>query len=186
MQKGPDLLTSDDISKLLARVALGDRRAFDQIYDQTSAKLFGVALRLLRNRAEAEECVQEVYIKIWHRADRYSVSEASAMSWLIAIARNQAIDRLRQRKEKQDSLDDASDIKDNKPDPEENTIAGSERRRIEVCIDRLDEEKSAAVRGAYLEGYSYQELATRSNVPLNTMRTWLRRSLIKLKECLEE
>ncbi|HEY7643585.1 MAG TPA: sigma factor, partial [Hyphomicrobiales bacterium] len=90
---GPDpLLTPDDISKLLARVALHDRAAFDLVYEHTSAKLFGVALRLLRDRAEAEDALQEIYLKVWQRADHYAVSRASAISWLVAIARNHAID----------------------------------------------------------------------------------------------
>jgi RNA polymerase sigma-70 factor (ECF subfamily) len=88
------LLTAEDISKLLARVALRDRRAFDALYEHTSAKLFGVALRLLKDRAEAEDALQEIYIKVWQRAETYALSQASAISWLVAIARNHAVDRL--------------------------------------------------------------------------------------------
>ena len=158
------------------------------LYEHTSAKLFGVTLRLLKNRTDAEDALQEVYVKIWHRADKYAASDASAMSWLITVARNHAIDRLRQGKSErqQDSLEEADDITDDRANPEMSAVAGSERRRIDECFERLDAEKSKAVREAYLEGYSYKELADKNNVPLNTMRTWLRRSLMKLKECLEE
>lgn len=180
------MLTPDDISTLLASIALRDRQAFDTLYQHTSAKLFGVVLRLLRDRAEAEDALQDVYVKVWRRADQYAVSRASAMSWLIAIARNHAIDRLRARKANHEELDEARAIADDAPSPEAQVEAGGERARIETCMQRLDEGMARAVRGAYLDGYSYQELAERHAVPLNTMRTWLRRSLLKLRKCLEE
>jgi len=180
------LLTPQAISTLIAQVALGDRQAFDDLYVHTSARLFGVSLRLLKDRHEAEDALQEVYVRIWQRADRYATSDASAMSWLIAIARNHAIDRLRARKPASAPVDAAVDVADGRPTPEGDAVAGSERRRIDHCLQRLEEARSAAVRGAYLDGYSYQELADRFEVPLNTMRTWLRRSLLRLRECLEE
>lgn len=180
------LLTPDGISKLIAQVALGDRRAFDDLYVHTSAKLFGVSLRLLKDRHEAEDALQEVFVRIWQRADRYAVSEASAMSWLISIARNHAIDRLRARKPTAAPVDAAVDVPDRRPTPEAEAIAGSERQRIDSCLDLLEDDRAAAVRGAYLDGFSYQELAERFSVPLNTMRTWLRRSLLRLRECLQE
>jgi RNA polymerase sigma-70 factor (ECF subfamily) len=180
------LLTPDELSTLLPRVALRDRQAFDLLYEHTSAKLFGVALRLLKDRAEAEDALQEIYLKIWQRADSYALSQASAISWLVAIARNHAIDRLRARKVTGELDENAASVADDAPSPEASAIAGSERARVEGCLERLKDEKADAVRGAYLEGYSYQELAERYRIPLNTMRTWLRRSLIKLRECLEE
>lgn len=180
------LLTPDDLSKLLPRVALRDRQAFDLLYEHTSAKLFGVALRLLKDRAEAEDALQEIYLKIWQRADSYALSQASAVSWLVAIARNHAIDRLRTRKASEELDENATAVADDAPTPEANAISGSERARVEGCLKRLEDEKAEAVRAAYLEGYSYQELAERFKIPLNTMRTWLRRSLMKLRECLEE
>ncbi len=180
------MLHPDDIKRLLARTALRDARAFDRLYEHTSAKLFGVALRLLKDRTEAEDALQEIYVKIWQRADQYGLSKASAMSWLIAIARNHAIDRLRARKPGHQPIEEVYQIADIAPTPEETAVSVSQRARIDHCLERLDSEKAEAVRGAYLEGYSYQELAERSRIPLNTMRTWLRRALMKLKECLEE
>jgi len=179
------VLTPKDISGLIARVALGDRAAFDLLYQGTSAKLFGVLLRLLNDRAEAEDALQEVYVRIWQRADRYSASGASAMSWLIAIARNHGIDRLRARKDGHQDISQMPELEDKDPTPEMNAMASSERVQIDICLDELDSNRAQAVRGAYLEGYSYQELADQNKVPLNTMRTWLRRSLAKLRECLD-
>lgn len=173
-----------DISDLIARTALRDRQAFRQLYRLTSAKLFGVSLRILKDRAEAEEALQEVYVKIWRRADRYVAGAYSPISWLVAIARNHALDVLRARKPRSDDLEAAYAIADPGPDPERAAVDGDERGRIEGCLEQLETDKADCVRGAYLDGYTYDELAQRHAVPLNTMRTWLRRSLIRLRECL--
>jgi len=175
---------SPEIAELIARVALRDRSAFRDLYTRTSAKLFGVTLRILKDRAEAEEALQEVYVKIWQRADRYVAGGYSPISWLVAVARNHSLDILRARKPVNDDIDAAVDLADAGPNPEQATIQSSERGQIEGCLDTLEPDKADCVRGAYLDGFSYEELATRHSVPLNTMRTWLRRSLIKLRECL--
>ena len=113
-----DIHDGDDISGLILRVSLRDRAAFDRLYQATGPKLFGTCLRILRNKAEAEEAVQEVFVKIWLKADRFSVTGQSPMSWLIAIARNQAIDRLRMRRDVTGGIDDAAlDIRDPAPPP---------------------------------------------------------------------
>lgn len=178
-------MTPDDIAKLIVRTGLRDRAAFDLLYRHTAAKLFGICLRILKDRAEAEEALQEVFVKIWTKADRFAVSELSPISWLAAVARHHAIDRLRIRRPAGASLDIAGELADPAPGPEAQAIAGAERARIHGCLGELAPERAAAVRAAYLDGDSYAELAARHGVPLNTMRTWLRRSLMKLKECLE-
>ncbi|RWG89430.1 sigma-70 family RNA polymerase sigma factor [Mesorhizobium sp.] len=174
-----------DISKLIVRTSMKDRAAFDLLYKQTSGKLFGVCLRVLRDRADAEEALQEVFVKIWTKADRFAVSELSPISWLVAIARNHSIDRIRARRSPSANIDAALDVADPTPGPEALAVAGGETERIYHCLDELEKDRAAAVRGAYLNGESYAELAERHKVPLNTMRTWLRRSLLKLRECLE-
>ena len=187
MQSGSGLLQdprSYKLDRLIARVALGDRDSFRTLYGLTSAKLFGVLLRLLKDRAEAEDVLQDAYIKVWRRADSFGQSGNSAMAWLVAIARNSAIDRIRARKPV-DVLDEQPEIADGAPTPEALAMASSMRRQIDACLDELDTARATAVRGAYLDGDSYETLAVRHGVPLNTMRTWLRRSLMKLKECLE-
>jgi RNA polymerase sigma-70 factor (ECF subfamily) len=175
---------TSEVTDLLSRVALRDRGAFRDLYSRTSAKLFGVCLRILRDRAEAEEALQEVYVKIWQRADRYVASNYSPISWLVAVARNHCLDVLRGRKPQSEDIDLALDIADAAPDPEQATLASGERSRIDGCLETLETDKADAVRGAYLDGYSYEQLAERHSVPLNTMRTWLRRSLLKLRDCL--
>ena len=125
------------------------------LYRQTSAKLFGVCLRVLNDRAEAEEALQEVFVKIWTKADRFAVSDLSPISWLVAIARNHAIDRIRARRQATADIDVALDIADPSPGPEAMAVAGDENERIYNCLDELEQDRAAAVRGAYLKGESY-------------------------------
>jgi RNA polymerase sigma-70 factor (ECF subfamily) len=172
------------IEELIARTALRDRDAFAALYDATSAKLFGICLRVLKTRAEAEECLQDVYLRIWNKADRYAVTGHSPMTWLITIARNIAVDRLRARRPGEVDMDEAGDLAAPGAGPEAAAIARSEARRIADCLDELPAERAGAVRAAYLDGAAYKDLAARYDVPLNTMRTWLRRSLMSLRECL--
>ena len=164
--------------------ALGDREAFAALYRATSAKLFGVCLRVLNSRAEAEDALQEIYVKIWRNADRYKAGGYSPMTWLITLARNLAIDRLRARKQPAHSIDEVHDLADAGATPEAAAIDRSERAQIDLCLDELDSTHALSVRGAYLDGHTYQVLAQHAGVPVNTMRTWLRRSLARLKDCL--
>lgn len=175
---------ADEIEALIARMAMGNRDAFRAIYSRTSAKLFGVVLRVSGDRAEAEDVLQEVYVKVWNNAGRYRANGLSPMTWLITIARNAAIDRKRRARAGGggDMLTDA--LPDPAPGPERQAIATSDRQRLADCFDELDTRHATAVRRAYLDGDSYAELAAHFDVPLNTMRTWLRRSLLKLRECL--
>jgi RNA polymerase sigma-70 factor (ECF subfamily) len=174
-----------DISKLIVRTSMKDRAAFDLLYRQTSAKLFGVCLRVLNDRGEAEDALQEIYVKVWTKADRFAVSDLSPISWLVAIARNHSIDRIRARRRPNADIEAVLDVADPAPGPEAAAVSGDQAGQIHRCLDELESDRAAAVRGAYLKGESYAELAERYHVPLNTMRTWLRRSLMKLRECLE-
>ncbi len=173
-----------EIEELLGQIGLGQRAAFDQLYILTSAKLFSICLRVLHNRAEAEDALQEVFVKIWHNAARYRVNGLSPMTWLITVARNHAIDRLRARKATVGALDMVQNLPDPAPGPEAQAIASDESARIAACLDELPDDRADAVRRAYLGGETYAELADHFAVPLNTMRTWLRRALMTLKECL--
>ncbi|OBY28510.1 sigma-70 family RNA polymerase sigma factor [Leisingera sp. JC1] len=178
------MTTRSDIEQLLARTSLGDRAAFSDLYDATSAKLFGICLRVLKNRSEAEDALQDAYVRIWQKSASYAANGYSPMTWLITVTRNLAIDRLRARKDGPADTGGLDNLTDSGPTPEAAAVAASERRQLGVCLDELDDGRAEAVKGAYLDGYSYKELAAHHGVPLNTMRTWLRRSLQKLKECL--
>lgn len=175
-----------EIEQLIGRVSLGDRAAFQTLYSRTHAKLFGICLRILNNRQDAEEALQEIFVKIWHRSNQYRQGVASPMSWLITLARNHALDMVRGRKPVNDDLDVAQDLASADPSPEDQILAMDQNRQIETCMEELEPQRADAVRLAYLDGHTYQDLADRFNVPLNTMKTWLRRSLGRLKECLSQ
>ena len=181
----PPMTNAAEIERLIARVALGDRQAFNALYQATSSKLFSVTMRILNNRAEAEDALQEVYVKVWNRASSFGPGGNSPMAWLVSIARNQSIDLIRQRRGGHVDVEEAFDLADTAPLPDAMTLQKSESREIARCLETLEADRANAVRGAYLDGNSYEELAAHYNVPLNTMRTWLRRSLMKLKDCLE-
>ncbi len=183
-------MTDDPIAVLLTRIAGQDRAAFRDIYPAASAKLMGVILRILKDRAEAEDALQEVFTRIWLRANRFDAAKGRGMTWLIAIARNHAIDRLRARPATPVSAGadgDAVDrLADDRPGALDALVARGEARRIVDCMGTLEPDRASCVQGAYLDGWSYDDLARRFDVPLNTMRTWLRRSLLKLRECLDQ
>lgn len=184
-------VSDDPLAPLLHRIAGGDRDAFRTLYRDVAPKLAGVLTRILGNRAEVEDAVQEVFVKIWQRASQFSPDRGSAMGWLIAVARHHALDRLRARPERQGlrAVEGAEDplamVADTAPGVESGLIAQGEARRILDCLDSLPPDRASALRGAYLQGLSYQELATRHGLPLNTLRTWLRRGLLQLRECME-
>ncbi|MBW8447068.1 MAG: sigma-70 family RNA polymerase sigma factor [Arenimonas sp.] len=156
------------------------------LYSRSSPKLFAICLRILRDRADAEEALQDVFVKIWQRAESFAASGNGAMGWLAAIARYHCIDRLRVRRPPAEELETAVGLADSAADPEQSAVWRSEGKRIDTCLQALDPDRARAVRHAYVEGLSYQELADRFAVPLNTMRTWLRRSLLKLRECMDD
>ncbi len=176
----------DALEDMIARCALGDQSAFSALYDATCAKLFAVCTRVLGKTAAAEDAMQEAYIKIWNNAGRYNVTGHSPMTWMITIARNTAIDRVRGQRGHKDLADYEDVLAAPGATPEQAAIAASEAGRLGGCLAALPDDRRAAIKGAYLEGRSYAELADRAGVPLNTMRTWLRRGLIALRECMSQ
>ena len=146
-----------------------------------------MTLRVLGQRDLAEDVVQESYVKIWHHAGRYQAGTYSPMTWLITIARNTAIDRKRRMvaEQRRDGREDAAElIPDAAPGPERLAEISSDMSALAACMDELPDARAEAVRRAYMDGDSYADLAARFDVPLNTMRTWLRRALIALRECM--
>lgn len=178
---------SAELARLLAASAEGDRASFAQLYEATSAKLHGIALRILRRSDLAEEAVQDAYVRIWRRASDFDPARASAIAWMAAIARNRALDIARLKSEI--SLDEAPAAAGDAPaealDPEAETELNDELRRLSACLQELDDERRAAVVLAYRDGWSREELATRYDRPVATMKTWLRRSLMSLRQCLD-
>lgn len=171
--------------RLLSQSAAGDQGAFAQLYERCSSKLYGVCLRMLHDRGEAEDTLQEVFTTVWRRAASFDASKASAMTWLISISRNKAIDRLRKRRET--NVDDAflDSHADEAPGPTLQAQASEDRQRLDECMDELEDKHRDFVREAFFSGATYNQLAERCSVPPGTMKSWIRRSLIKLRTCLE-
>lgn len=171
----------------MQRIATGDRTSLQTAYRLTSAKLFGVCLRILHERAEAEDVLQEVYLTVWQKAADFDPARASPMTWLITIARNKAIDRLRAggRSRAMESIDAAAEIADTAPLPEQSLAQGEDNARLKSCLGGLAANERNALHSAFFDGNTYEELALRMNVPLGTMKSWIRRALQKLKACLE-
>jgi len=170
----------------LAAVASGDREAMALLYRRTSAKLYGICLRVLGSEAEAEEALQETYVTVWRKAAVFDAGRASPITWLAVLARNKAIDRLRSRRAPAgEDLDAALHVADEAPLALEVLEGEEDRRRLTGCLSELEEKASAAIRAAFLDGLSYPELAEREGVPLPTMKSWIRRGLLRLRGCLE-
>jgi RNA polymerase sigma factor (sigma-70 family) len=178
----------DLIVAALARVPKGDRAALQTVYRLTSAKLFGVALRILGERSEAEDVLQEVFVTVWRKAADFDASRASPITWLVAITRNRAIDRLRATKSSRnmDPIDEANEIADSAPMADSALETAQDNARLHGCLDTLAADERTAMRGAFFDGNTYEDLAQRTGVPLATMKSRIRRAMIKLKSCLEQ
>lgn len=185
MQSQPS--RSEQLSRLLTASADGDREAFAELYRATSAKLYGISLRILRRSDLAEEAVQDAYVRIWRRAPDFDPTRASAIAWMAAIARNRSLDVARLKTER--PLDDAPNDGDmilDAPSPEAEAELSDELRRLSACLGELDEDRRSAVLLAYRSGWSREELAGRYGRPVATIKTWLRRSLMSLRRCLDQ
>jgi RNA polymerase sigma factor (sigma-70 family) len=176
----------DELSGLVRLVAAGDRAAFRTLYGRTSAKLYGTCIRLLGSEAEAQEVVQDAYVTIWRKAGSFDAAKAGVITWLTVIARNKAIDRLRRRNRDDESLDAASEVADESPLATAVIEQDQDARRLGHCLDQLEERTRTMIRAAFLDGATYPELSEREGVPLGTMKSWIRRGLLRLRGCLEQ
>ncbi|RJF69425.1 sigma-70 family RNA polymerase sigma factor [Rhodopseudomonas palustris] len=179
------MLTSAELVWLIAAVAKGDQAAFERLYNATRAKLYGVVLRILRRQDLAEEVVQEAYVKIWNSAGTFNPGVASPITWMASIARNRAIDVARKRSEV--SIEDepsAQEAAADSPDPLARREMTEELKRLLECVGRLEPDRQKLVLLAYYNGWSRDQLAAKFDAPVNTVKTWLRRSLLDVRECL--
>ncbi len=176
------------LSHALEAVARGDRAALALVYQLTSAKLFGVCLRILGEQGEAEDVLQEVYLTVWRRAGTFDPARGvSPITWLAALARNRAIDRLRVSKAHlHRSIDEAAEAPDTAPLAEDALMQAQTGGRLSVCLGRLEPRHAGYLRAAYFDGLTYAQLAEQAGAPLGTMKSWIRRSLIRLKACLAD
>jgi len=178
------------LAALLARVALADQRAFATLYGQTSAHLYAVALRIVRDPAAAEDILQEAYVSVWHHAGRYDAARSQPITWLTAIVRNRCLDQLRRREPDTVTMtrdEDESEMEFETPGPTpiELLLAGAEANSVRDCVERLDGGQKQAIALAFYQGLSHGELARHLRQPLGTVKSWVRRGLERLKGCLE-
>jgi RNA polymerase sigma-70 factor, ECF subfamily len=171
---------------LLQACAGGDRTALHSLYTGTAPQLFGLALRILRNRELAEEIMQDAFVLVWRNAYTFDPGRGSAMAWLARIVRNRCIDVIR-RRGRETPLSEASveDWEDPTPHPADWAVLGPEARRLQDCLDKLEEGPRNALRLIYYRGMTYPEVAAHLGAPLGTVKSWVRRSLVRLKDCLE-
>lgn len=163
---------------LLGQVALGDRTAFRRLYQATAAHLFPIALRILSRRDLAEEAVQEAYVQIWNKAGEFRPGSGSARAWMGSIVRYRSLDALR-RRPPEVSMD--YERPDEGFDPIGRLANGTD---LQLCFEELSDEQREAIGLAYVQGYSHSELSAKLNTPLGTVKSWVRRGLAALKECL--
>lgn len=180
-------LQPDPLRDLLVAVAAGDSAAFENLYRSTSSKLFGICLRVVKQRSDAEDVLQDVYTTIWRKANQYDAARASAITWLAMMARNKAIDRVRASGIERHSapLDLAEELHDQSPGAQAMAEASDENKRLNACLGELEVQRRNLIRVAFFEGATYEELAARSGSPLGTVKSWIRRGLLRLKACLE-
>lgn len=175
------------LARALALTGEGREDSLREVYDLTSTKLYGICLRILGDAEEAEDALQEVYVSVWRRAATFDGTRASPITWLATLARNRAIDRLRssRRAGVPEPVEAAAEIPDPAPDALAGLEATQDRNRLMGCIGELEGRSANAIRQAFFGGLTYGELAERAGVPLGTMKSWIRRALLKLKACLE-
>jgi RNA polymerase sigma-70 factor (ECF subfamily) len=179
------------LAGLLGRVALADQRAFEALYGQTSAHLYAVALRIVRDPPAAEEILQEAFVSIWHHAGSYDAARSQPMTWLASIVRNRCLDQLRRRELDTVTLasddDDAPalDVPDRGLTPVELLLRGAEAQSVRECVETLDAGPRQAIAMAFFQGLSHAELAAQLREPLGTIKSWVRRGLERLRRCLD-
>jgi RNA polymerase sigma-70 factor, ECF subfamily len=177
--------TSAQLSDLLRRAGAGDRAAFAELYAATSAKLYGVVLRISKRRDIADEVLQEAFVRIWSHAASFDPLRASPITWMVAIARNRALDEVRKvMPASLDDLPDGGNIVDPQMLASERLEMTEELDRLRDCLDALEPQRRDIVKLAYLEGRSRDELGRMFGHPTATIKTWLHRSLKQLNDCL--
>ena len=183
--------TSDALSQqlvlLLAQCALKNQHSFKELYKHTSAKLYGVALRILRRQDWAEEVLQECYVNIWNHAGDYALAKSAPLTWMTTIVRNRCFDWL--RRPHVETTGEEYEIaveawQDDAPGPLEQLSASSDAAALERCLQQLEPKQRQSITLAFFNGLSHTELAGHMKQPLGTVKTWVRRGLERLKSCL--
>ena len=177
-------MAAQGLEDLLARSAQGDRAAFQRLYQASAAKLHGVALRILRRGDWAEEVLQECYVSIWTRAGDYRAGLSAPMTWMTSIVRNRCLDWLR-RPAPEVAVETLEELESGSPGPLAELERAKDAQALARCLGGLDARQRQAIALAFYDGLSHAELASHLRQPLGTVKTWVRRGLLRLKSCLE-
>jgi RNA polymerase sigma factor (sigma-70 family) len=175
---------------LLDRVALADESALRELYDLTSSKLYGVAVRVVSNRSWAEDVLQEAFLNIWRIAADYKATLSPPMAWMALVVRSRGLDFLRRRTtgraDTMQALDDmiSDTVEGDSPNPLDTTLASQQARALHDCLSQLEHKQREVVSLAYLRDLSHGELAEQLKLPLGTVKTWIRRGLEQLRGCM--
>jgi RNA polymerase sigma-70 factor (ECF subfamily) len=183
----PSQSAADPLHALLAACGQRDRAAFRRLYEASSAKLFGVALRILRREDWAEEVLQECYVSIWTHAPEYRPALAAPMTWMTSIVRNRCLDWLRRPRMEVSDEDGAlvESAESANPGPLAELERAKDAHALTRCLQGLEAKQRQAIALAFYDGLSHSELASHLREPLGTVKTWVRRGLLRLKSCLE-
>ena len=179
---------NEKLSTLLAKSGLNDKAAFAALYDITKSKLFAVSLRIVRERHIAEEALQDSFVNIWNNAGHYAVAKSAPMTWMSAIVRNRSLDIMRRpRLEIQDEEEYFTlNLEDERLGPQDQLTQGRDAAQVEICLKGLEADQRQTISLAFFHGLSHSELSTHLKKPLGTIKTHIRRGLMKLKDCLDD
>jgi len=179
--------TGPGLDHWLMRVAEGDRDAFEALYRASASRLLGICVRVLHDRDEAEDALQEAFVRVWRKAGQFDAARAGAATWLATVARNTAIDRIRARPNVQLApVDLVEAMPDDADTPVEASARADDRARLDACFATLEPRRRGLIRAAFYDGSTYEELAQRAGSPLGSVKSWIRRGLLQLRVCLEQ
>jgi RNA polymerase sigma-70 factor, ECF subfamily len=177
--------TAREHLELIKGVVRRDRAAFAALYNRTAPQLLGIALRILRQREEAEDVMQETFVAVWDRASAFDPEKGSVMTWLVTILRHRAIDRRRRRAHLEDRAGSEEDLLALTAAAGDDADRGASLAALQKCLGELEAQPRRTVLLAYAYGYTHEELAERLATPIGTVKSWVRRSLERLKRCLD-
>lgn len=181
-------ISPQQLEHLLAKCALGDQLAFKQLYDDTASRLNGIAYRILNSVDSANEVLQEAFIQIWHKAGEYRADLAEPMTWMASIVRYRAYDRVKFEKRRIEGSQIRADLEDFESIPDssgDQPMMCELGQQLEGCLTQLEHNQQHSILMAYYYGFSREEISEHFETPVNTVKSWLRRGLVRLQQCLE-
>jgi RNA polymerase sigma-70 factor (ECF subfamily) len=173
-----------DLARLLGAVAAGDRVALRRVYEAQAARLFGLANAILRDRDAAADALQDAFLRVGQRAAQYDSARGAAAAWLAGVVRHAALDQARRRGRELPCDDPALGDAAVAPEALERVAAQADGRRLRECLEGLEEKNRSGILLAFVHGLSHSQVAARLSVPLGTVKAWIRRGLLQLRDCM--